>query len=114
VVRGHTQRRAFIPLLGGATVVFRSQRAQEEPMFGSTLRASICSTPIDKCSRDKRGERDLAGESGEQAVAFGGEILVRNAAFGVARKVWFQPIEEEHFVCAFVFGHDGTARLQFE
>lgn len=83
-------------------------------MFGRTLPASICSTPIDKCSRDKEGDRDLAGEPGEQAVAFGDEMLVRNAAFGVARKFCFQPVEEEHFVCAFVFGHDGTARLQFE
>lgn len=56
----------------------------------------------------------LAGESGEQAVAFGGEFFVRHAAFGVARKVWFQAIEEEHFVCAFVLSHDGTSRLQFK
>jgi hypothetical protein len=58
-------------------------------MFGSTLPAGICPTrtaDIDKCSRNKEGERHLAGDSGEQAVAFGGEILVRNAAFGVARK----------------------------
>jgi hypothetical protein len=37
----------------------------------------------------------FAGESGEQAIAFDGEILVRHAAFGIARKFWFQPIEEE-------------------
>jgi hypothetical protein len=54
----------------------------------------------------------LAGESGEQAVAFGGEFFVRHAAFGVA--LWFQAIEEEHFVCAFVLSHDGTSRLQFK
>src|SRR5690349_6366134 len=39
-------------------------------------------------SRDKGGERDLAGKSCEQAIAFGDKILVRNAVFGVARKFW--------------------------
>jgi hypothetical protein len=32
----------------------------------------------------------------------------------VARKLLFQPIEEKHLVCAFMFGFDRTTRLQFE
>ena len=65
---------------------------------------------LDGRGRAHRGVVSVAVDG----MAFGDEVLVRNAAFGVARKFWFQSVEEEHFVCAFVFGHDGTARLQFE
>src|SRR3982074_2116327 len=74
------------------------------------LRCGRCSA-LDHGLAARRHANDLAGETGDQAVAFGGEILVRHATFGVARKFRLQAIEEEHFVCAFVLGPDGTARL---
>lgn len=94
-LRGHSSV-AHSPRFLAARRLSSARRSSRS--FGSTSRVSICPAPIDKCNHDKGGYRDLAGESGEQAVAFSDETLVRNAAFGIARKFWFQPIEKEHFV----------------
>src|SRR3954449_12227992 len=56
----------------------------------------------------------LPGKAGEQAVAFPDKVVVRNAAFGVARKLRFEPIEKEHVVRAFVFSYNGTTRFEIE
>src|SRR3954453_15218847 len=66
----------------------------------------------DRLSRCLRAT--LPGKAGEQAVAFPDKVVVRNAAFGVARKLRFEPIEKEHVVRAFVFSYNGTTRFEIE
>ena len=56
----------------------------------------------------------LCGKAANQAIAFGGELLVGHTAIGIARIFRLQPVEEKHFEPAVMFGLDGAARLQFE
>src|SRR5271166_2259963 len=60
------------------------------------------------------GGPNSAGEAGEQAIAFGREARVRRPAFGVARKLRLQAVEEKHLMRPVVLRNDWSARLELE